>query len=178
MASSQHHCALPPAPPGPCSLHDQAFLACSYTSISHRIRHSSFIADGKFDSNVTRFTLPLRALAFSATGGTLAAGGDDDGIRLISVADASISQVLRGHNGSVSSLAFDPRHTLLGSSSSDGTVLVHDVEAAKVLHKLHGMAPKGEAAQGYGNTVQWHPDGNLLAVPGGNNEVSSFKWTV
>lgn len=94
------------------------------------------------------------------------------------MADASISQVLRGHNGSVSSLAFDPRHTLLGSSSSDGTVLVHDVEAAKVLHKLHGMAPKGEAAQGYGNTVQWHPDGNLLAVPGGDSEVSSFKRTI
>lgn len=132
-------------------------------------------ADGKFDSNVTRFQLPLRSLTFSATGGTLAAGGDDEGIRLISVADASISQVLKGHCGSVSSLAFDPQHTLLGSSGSDGTILVHDIEAAKMVHELKSVAPKGTADEGFGNTVGWHPDGKLMAVPGLENEVSLVR---
>ncbi|GAQ80939.1 hypothetical protein KFL_000660340 [Klebsormidium nitens] len=127
--------------------------------------------DGRFDSNVTRFALPLRSLAFSATGGTLAAGGDDEGIRLISVADASISQVLKGHRGSVSSLAFDPQHTLLGSSGSDGTILVHDIEAAKVVHELREVAPKGKSEEGFGNTVGWHPDGKLMAVPGAENQI-------
>lgn len=35
----------------------------------------------------TRFTLPVRAVAFSPDGTRLAAAGDDDGIKLVNVAD-------------------------------------------------------------------------------------------
>ncbi|KAL4562782.1 hypothetical protein LXL04_026812 [Taraxacum kok-saghyz] len=44
---------------------------------------------GEFESNITGFTLPIRALSFNRSGTMLAAGGDDDGIKLINTIDGS-----------------------------------------------------------------------------------------
>ena len=41
----------------------------------------------------TRFTLPVRAVAFSPCGQSLAAAGDDDGIKLVHVADTKVQYV-------------------------------------------------------------------------------------
>ncbi|CAL5357377.1 unnamed protein product [Camellia sinensis] len=73
---------------------------------------------GEFHTNITRFTLPIRVLAFNKFGSMLAATGDDEGIKLINTIDGSIARVLKGHKGSVTGLAFDPKSKYLGSLGS------------------------------------------------------------
>ena len=50
------------------------------------------LPDGTFDSVATRFSLPVRALAYSPSGTNLAAAGDDEGIKLISAAESKVLQ--------------------------------------------------------------------------------------
>ena len=49
---------------------------------------------GDFDSVATRFSLPVRALAYSPSGTNLAASGDDEGIKLISAAESKVPKLL------------------------------------------------------------------------------------
>ena len=44
----------------------------------------------EFQKVATRFQLPVRAVAFSPCGLKLAAAGDDDGIKLVHVADGKV----------------------------------------------------------------------------------------
>lgn len=44
----------------------------------------------EFEKVATRFQLPVRAVAFSPCGLRLAAAGDDDGIKLVHVADGKV----------------------------------------------------------------------------------------
>ncbi len=48
------------------------------------------LPDGTFNSVATRFSLPVRALAYSPSGTNLAAAGDDEGIKLISAAASKV----------------------------------------------------------------------------------------
>jgi len=57
------------------------------------------IAGLKFEGTVTRFTLPIRCLSFSASGSMLAAAGDDEGIKLISTLDSSIACIVKVSTG-------------------------------------------------------------------------------
>ena len=41
----------------------------------------------------TRFSLPVRALAYSPSGTNLAAGGDDEGIKLLSAAESKVHRL-------------------------------------------------------------------------------------
>lgn len=51
----------------------------------------------EFTKVATRFQLPVRAVAFSPCGQRLAAAGDDDGIKLVIVADAKVSILFSDH---------------------------------------------------------------------------------
>ena len=55
------------------------------------------LPDGAFDSVATRFSLPVRALAYSPSGTNLAAGGDDEGIKLISAAESKVQDTFESH---------------------------------------------------------------------------------
>lgn len=57
------------------------------------------LAGLKFEGTITRFTLPIRCLSFSASGSILAAAGDDEGIKLISTLDCSIACILKVSRG-------------------------------------------------------------------------------
>ena len=48
------------------------------------------LPDSTFDSVATRFSLPVRCLAYSPSGTNLAAAGDDEGIKLISAAESKV----------------------------------------------------------------------------------------
>lgn len=52
----------------------------------------SFLLVGEFETNITRFTLPIRSLSFNKSGSMLAAAGDDEGIKLINTIDGSIAR--------------------------------------------------------------------------------------
>ncbi|KXZ42707.1 hypothetical protein GPECTOR_122g448 [Gonium pectorale] len=70
-----------------------------------------------------RFSLPLRALAFSPDGARLAAAGDDNLIKLVDVKDCSTYRSL-SMDDYVLSLAWDPEGTYLAASLRGGHVAV------------------------------------------------------
>lgn len=123
---------------------------------------------------MTRFTLPLRSLAFNKSGTLLAAAGDDDGIKLISTIDSTISRVLKGHKGTVTGLSFDPKNDYLASIDSFGTVIYWELSTGKSLHTLKSIAPNHNSDLSVLNMLSWRPDGEMLAVPGLRNDVVMY----
>lgn len=129
---------------------------------------------GEFQHNVTRFTLPIRSLAFNKSGSLLAAAGDDEGIKLIATLDGSISRVFKGHKGPVTGLAFDPTNEYLASVDGIGTVIYWELSSGKPIHTLKGIAPDSGSDDTVLNIVSWSPDGEMLAVPGLRNDVVMY----
>ncbi|CAM0950745.1 unnamed protein product [Alopecurus aequalis] len=142
-------------------------------SIDHSVKFYSF-PDGTFQSNVARFTLPIRSLAFNKKGTLLAAAGDDDGIKLIATIDNTISKVLKGHKGSVIGLAFDPQNDYLASVDSFGTVMFWDLCLGSEVRTLKRVAPTFGSDHSVKNALCWSPDGQTLAVPGLRNNVVMY----
>ncbi|XP_047163216.1 protein ENHANCER OF LHP1 1 [Vigna umbellata] len=129
---------------------------------------------GEFERNITRFTLPIRSLAFNKSGSMVAAAGDDEGIKLINTFDGTITRVLKGHKGSVTGLAFDPNGEYLASMDSTGTVILWELQSGKIIHNLKGIAPDTGLDVSAVNVLCWSPDGETLAVPGLKNDVVMY----
>lgn len=155
--------AISPAPSG----------SLASGSIDHSVKFCTF-PEGEFQSNIARFTLPIRALAFNKKGTLLAAAGDDDGIKLIATIDNTISKVLKGHKGSVTCLAFDPRNDYLASVDSFGTVIFWDLCTGGEVRILTRIAPTFRPDNSNRNVLCWSPDGQNLAVPGQRNDVVMY----
>ncbi|VVB16977.1 unnamed protein product [Arabis nemorensis] len=151
--------------------HDSSFLASG--SIDHCVKLYKF-PSGEFQTNITRFTLPIRALAFNGSGSLLAAAGDDEGIKLINTIDGSIVRVLKGHKGPVTGLDFHPNGELLASLDSTGTVLCWELQNGILSYTLKGVAPYTGFSTSIVNVLRWSPDGRTLAVPGLRNDVVMY----
>ena len=132
------------------------------------------MAGGEFERNITRFTLPIRSLAFNKSGSMLAAAGDDEGIKLINTFDGTIARVLKGHKGSITGLAFDPNGEYLASLDLTGTVILWELQSGKIIHNLKGIAPGTGLDVSTMNVLCWSPDGETLAVPGLKNDVVMY----
>lgn len=104
----------------------------------------------------------------------LAAAGDDEGIKLINTIDGSIARVLKGHRGSITGIAFDPKSEYLASVDSIGTVMIWELQSGNTIHVLKGIAPVIGSDFSSMNIVGWSPDGELLAVPGLKNDVVMY----
>uniref|UniRef100_A0A5B7B1E7 Putative WD repeat and HMG-box DNA-binding protein 1 n=1 Tax=Davidia involucrata TaxID=16924 RepID=A0A5B7B1E7_DAVIN len=142
-------------------------------SIDHSVKLYKF-PSGEFQTNITRFTLPIRTLAFNKSGSMLAAAGDDEGIKLINTIDGSIARVLKGHKGSITGLAFDPNSEYLASIDSVGTVIYWELHSGITLHTLKGIAPNTFSDLSILNVLSWSPDGEIVAVPGLKNDVVMY----
>ncbi|KAK2422234.1 WD repeat and HMG-box DNA-binding protein [Trifolium repens] len=142
-------------------------------SVDHSVKLYKF-PGGEFETNITRFTLPIRSLAFNKKGSMLAAAGDDEGIKLINTVDGSIARVLKGHKGPVTGLAFDPNGEYLASLDSNGTVIIWELHSGKNLHNLKGIAPDTGLDVSTMNVLCWSPDGETLAIPGLRNDVVMY----
>lgn len=142
-------------------------------SVDHSVKLYKF-PGGEFETNITRFTLPIRSLAFNKKGSMLAAAGDDEGIKLINTVDGSIARVLKGHRGPVTGLAFDPNGEYLASLDSTGTVIIWELHSGKNLHNLKGIAPDTGLDLLTMNVLCWSPDGETLAIPGLKNDVVMY----
>ncbi|KAI3761259.1 hypothetical protein L1987_51671 [Smallanthus sonchifolius] len=129
---------------------------------------------GEFESNISRFTLPIRALSFNRQGTMLAAGGDDDGIKLINTIDGSIARVLKGHRGSITGIAFDPNSEYLASVDSVGTVIIWELQSGTTIHTLKNIAPNTSSDFSTLTALGWSPDGEMLAVSGLKNDVVMY----
>ena len=138
------------------------------------------LPDLAFTAVATRFTLPPRALAFSPDGATLAAAGDDEGIKLIDLSGGEgggAPRVVRTLPASpyVRCLAWDPDGAFLASVTADGHVQVWDVGTGAVEASLRKAAARVDAG-GHGRAgAAWSPDGALLAVGGPDGDVTLFE---
>jgi len=81
------------------------------------------IRDGKLTATLP-LSYPLRAIAFSPNGRTLATATDGSAVVLWDVATGRRVAVLRGHTGGVNSVEFSPTGTYVVTASDDGTVRV------------------------------------------------------
>lgn len=142
-------------------------------SVDHSVKLYKF-PSGEFQTNITRFTLPIRVVAFNKSGSMLAAAGDDEGIKLINSIDGSIARVLKGHRGPVTGLDFDPNGEYLASIDSVGTVIYWELQSGIMLHTLKGVAPDTGFDTAITNIVSWSPDGETLAVPGLKNDLVMY----
>lgn len=104
----------------------------------------------------------------------LAAAGDDEGIKLINTIDGSIARVLKGHRGSVTGLAFDPKSEYMASVDSVGTVIFWELHSGVTVHTLKGIAPDTGSDFSVLNIINWSPDGEMLAVPGLKNDLVMY----
>ncbi|XP_075479186.1 protein ENHANCER OF LHP1 1 [Primulina tabacum] len=142
-------------------------------SLDHSVKLYKF-PGGDFETNITRFTLPIRTLAFNKSGTVLAAAGDDEGIKLVNTIDGTIARVLKGHKGSITSIAFDPKNEYLASLDSIGTVIYWELQSGSTLHVLKAIAPNNGSDVSVMNILAWSPDGEILAVPGLKNDVVMY----
>ena len=160
--------------------------------------------DGKraFESNVTRFSLPVRALAFSADGAFLAAGGEDACVKVIKMADRSVALTLQTRSKCVKSVSFDPKGQFLSATDDVGQLTVWSLaakaeEADAEENAADGSGPAAAVEPGdcvmsatvapvtapdapSTNGARWRPDGEVLAAPGRENDVTFFErrgWT-
>ncbi|KAF3781211.1 WD repeat and HMG-box DNA-binding protein 1 [Nymphaea thermarum] len=145
----------------------------SLASASRSVKLFTF-PGGEFERDVSRFTLPIRSLAFNKSGSLLAAAGDDDGIKLISAIDGSVVRVLKGHKGPVTSLSFDPKDEYLASVDGYGTVIFWELSSGNSVNILEKKAPNNGLDMTILNGLSWRPDGEMLAVPGLKNEVVMY----
>ncbi|XP_059644815.1 protein ENHANCER OF LHP1 1 [Cornus florida] len=142
-------------------------------SMDHSVKLYRF-PSGEFQTNITRFTLPIRTVGFNKSGSMLAAAGDDEGIKLVNTIDGSIARVLKGHKGCVTGLAFDPNSEYLASVDSVGTVIYWELHSGRILHTLKGITPDTGSNLSIMNVLNWSPDGETLAVPGLKNDVVMY----
>lgn len=117
---------------------------------------------------------PVRALAMSPDGRTLASGGDDPAVRLWDVRTGKATASLSGHTDWVQCLAFSPDGKHLASGGYDGAARLWDVAAGKAVRELPAPpvpAPKEPPEPVIWLSVTFSPDGKLVGLGGADGQV-------
>jgi WD40 repeat protein len=118
------------------------------------------LESGELLQELTQHAGPVRALAISPDGQTLASGSRDATIKLWNLADASLVRTLTGHGGEVTELEFSPDSTRLVSSSVDHSLKIWNVSTGAVVDTMTGHTDAVESAA-------WSSDGKLIISAAG-----------
>ncbi len=98
----------------------------------------------------------VRGLAYSPDGRRLAAAAADGTLRTWSLPGGRPEQVMKGHRGAVTAVAWDRAGRRLASAGADGTVRVWDAGTARELHVFRGHTNEVRG-------VAWSDDGRLAS---------------
>jgi WD40 repeat protein/serine/threonine protein kinase len=99
---------------------------------------------------------PVRSVAFSPDGKTLAKSGDDRKIHLFDGFSMAGRGLLSGHTDKVRQIAFSPDGKTLASAANDGSVRLWDLATRSQIAAIEGPRPF--------TTLAFSPDGTTLAV--------------
>jgi WD40 repeat protein len=116
----------------------------------------------------------LNTVVFSPDGKTLAFGGTDKAVRLITLEETPGRERIwdqRPPEGNVESLAFSPDGKVLACAKGNGAILLWDVTAGAELHPL--ASPDSGVSQ-----IAFSPNGTLLASAGANQGGGVRLWKV
>jgi WD40 repeat protein len=164
-------------------------LAAQLTLAAYRIQPTQNQASRLFNTEntpvaipVTGSTRPVRSVAFSPDGHTLASGGDDGTVRLWNVTDPAHPRPLgrplptSSSGNAVDAVAFSPDGHTLASGNLDGTVLLWDV--TDPAHPRPLARPLTTSSSGRGVwSVAFSPDGHTLASGNGGGTVQLWDVT-
>ncbi len=110
---------------------------------------------------------PLRALAFSPDGRTLASAGDDLLVQTWSAETGAPCEIVDGHATPPTLLAFTPGGALLSAARNGPNILSSDLEPRWKLERTIGTSDGKSPFADRVNAVAFSPDGKLLATGGG-----------
>jgi WD40 repeat protein len=109
------------------------------------------------------------ASAFRPDGAVLATGGgayNPKRIELWSVTSAKRYKIIKGHENTITCLAFDPSGQVIASGSKDWTVRLWDSKTMRTTLSGH---------TGTVNAVKFSPDGRLLASCGNDRKIKIWR---
>lgn len=118
-------------------------------------------------SALSGLSSPVSAVAYSADGRWIAAGGQDGGVRIWDAQTATEHASFRSASNRVDSLAFRADSVLLAVAGQDNVVRVFDVATGSELSPLVG--PTGAV-----NSVTFSPRGSVLAAASDDGNV--YLW--
>lgn len=136
---------------------------------------------GRISKLLYRAPGPVRAVAFSPNGQTLAIGTDENIVRLMNLASQEVKE-LKGHSAAIKSLAWSPEGDFLASVATNGQVIVWAFAENKLVKKFDRLAladTEEDPAKSKPVQLAWSRSGKTLAVAGlaGVELISSGSWT-
>ena len=152
---------------------------------------STSYPDFTFLNYISRNQMPVQSIELNSDSSLMAVASLEDEIKIISLNENNKVKTLKGHEGGVIAVAFDPKGKYIASAGRDGNIKIWNLSEEKETMTLKNMIPK-EIIKGIidledGKTspilykMQWNSEGKYLIIPGGSKGVFLIereKWIV